>query len=140
MAPEPKKKDPRKQLLKPLVASKGFQGVQGVHPVMRGAPPKAAGVISPTAEGKWAAGSAPRGRPVSNIGAYLIKPTADSPTGFEMLNDSPDLLKSVQDRYLKAFQLPPSLQPKYLRKPEVMDKQRSQAISKGFRNPRSQQR
>lgn len=137
MATEPApKKDPRKQLLKPLVASKGFQGVQGVHPVMRSSAKKP-GVITAGATGAAVAGEVPRGRPVSNIGQYLIKPSSQSDTGFEMLNDQPDLLQQVHARYLKAGELPPALQPKYLRKPEVMDKQRSQAISKGWRAPRS---
>ena len=135
MAPEPKKKDPRKQLLKPLVGSKGFQGVTGLHPVMQGVKPmgKSPGVVSAgDATSDWAAGTAPRGRPVSNLGSYLLKPTPDAPTGIEMLNDKPDLINQVQDQYLKAFQLPPALQPKYLRKPEVMDRQRAKAISKGW--------
>jgi hypothetical protein len=54
-----------------------------------------------------------------------------------MINDNPDILKRVNDAYMKKFQLPPALQPKYLRKPEVMESQRSKAISKGWRAPRS---
>lgn len=84
-------------------------------------------------------GPAPAGRPVSNIGRYLIKPTNDTLSGFEMLNSTPDMIKQVHDRYLKAFELPPALQPKYLRKPDVMEVARAKAISHGWRRPRSQQ-
>lgn len=78
------------------------------------------------------------GRPKSNIGNYLIKPTDKSRTGFEMLNAEPSIIAQAQDRYLKAYELPPSLQPKYLRKPEVMENQRRKEISKGWVKPRSQ--
>ena len=84
--------------------------------------------------------AAPAGRPVSNIGQYLIKPTSDTLTGFEMLNDQPDILDQVHQRYLKAFELPPALQPKYLRKPAVTEggvTGRATNISRGWRNPRS---
>jgi hypothetical protein len=83
-------------------------------------------------------GGAP-GRPVSNIGKYLIKPTAEMDTGFELINADPNVLKEVHQKYLKAGQLPPSLQPKFLRKPEVMEAGRSKAISRGWRKPRSRQ-
>ena len=79
------------------------------------------------------------GRPPSNIGKYLLKPTAEMDTGFEVINSDPDVLTRVHKQYLKAGQLPPALQPKYIRKPEVMDKQRGLNISKGWRKPRSQQ-
>ena len=79
------------------------------------------------------------GRPVSNIGKYLIKPTAELDSGFEMINADPNILARVHKQYLKAGQLPPSLQPKYLRKPEVMDHQRANNISKGWHKPRSRQ-
>jgi hypothetical protein len=84
-------------------------------------------------------GNAPAGRPPSNLGNYLIKPTPETDTGFEMVNDKPDLVNQVHEKYLKAFQLPPALQPKYLRKPEVMESQRSKSISRGWRKPRSRQ-
>lgn len=139
MAPaesEKKKVDPTKRLLVPMVGSNGFQGVQGVHPVMRSA--KSPGVVSTGSKG--IGGGAPAGRPVKNLGDYLIKPTTNSDTGFEMLNDQPDLLKQVQQRYLKAGELPPALQPKYLRKPEVLERGatgRATKISRGWRAPRS---
>lgn len=79
------------------------------------------------------------GRPVSNIGKYLIKPTAEVDSGFEMINFEPDMIAKVHKTYLKAGQLPPALQPKYLRKPEVLDTGRAKAISKGWRKPRSRQ-
>ena len=83
------------------------------------------------------AGKSPAGRPPSNLGQYLIKPTPETNTGFEMLNQTPDAIKQVHEKYLKAFQLPPALQPKYLRKPEVMEANRSKSISRGWRKPRS---
>lgn len=87
-----------------------------------------------------ALGAAPAGRPASNVGSYLIKPVADSLTGFEMLNSTPDVLKSMHEKYLQAFQLPPALQPKYIRKPAVMEGGvlgRATNISRGWRKPRS---
>ena len=84
-------------------------------------------------------GNAPPGRPPSNLGQYLIKPVDDQDTGFEMLNTEPKLITKVNQDYMRKGQLPTALQPKYLRKPEVLDKQRSDAISKGWRKPRSHQ-
>lgn len=60
-------------------------------------------------------------------------------SGFEMINADPHVLKVVHEKYLKAGQLPPALQPKYLRKPEPMESQRRDAISKGWNKPRSRQ-
>lgn len=87
-------------------------------------------------------GSAPPGRPPSNVGKYLIRPTAEADTGWEMINSDPNILAQVHRKYLKAGQLPPALQPKYLRKPEVMEggpTGRATNISKGWRKPRSRQ-
>lgn len=84
-------------------------------------------------------GRAGPGRPPSNLGQYLIKPVDDQNTGFEMLNSEPKIIGQVNQQYMRKGQLPPSLQPKYLRKPEVMEKGRAAAISKGFRKPRSHQ-
>jgi hypothetical protein len=84
-------------------------------------------------------GEAPPGRPPSNLGNYLIKPTIRSNTGFEMINTTPDALDAVNEQYLRKGQLPMALQPKYLRKPEVLDTARKNAISKGWRKPRSRQ-
>jgi hypothetical protein len=78
------------------------------------------------------------GRPESNIGKYLIKPTDKARTGFEMLNAEPQVVEQAHARYLKQFELPPALQPKYLRKPEVIENQRRKEISKGWVKPRSQ--
>lgn len=89
--------------------------------------------------GRHTLGPAPPGRPISNIGRYLLKPTSEVDSGFEMINTDPNVLAQVHKRYLKAFELPPALQPKYLRKPEVLDKARANSISKGWRKPRSQQ-
>jgi hypothetical protein len=82
-------------------------------------------------------GQTPPGRPVSNLGRYLLRPTPDVRAGVEMLNTQPDILERVHEQYLKAYELPPALQPKYLRTPAVMDNRRAQAISRGWRKPRS---
>src|SRR3954464_1858651 len=79
------------------------------------------------------------GRPQTNVGKYLIKPTHEETSGFEMLNDKPQSVQQAKDLYMKKGELPPPLQPKYLRKPEVMEKQRTNNISKGFVKPRSRQ-
>lgn len=83
------------------------------------------------------------GRPASNIGQYLIRPTAELNSGYEMINADPRILQQVHQKYLKAGQLPPALQPKYLRKPEVMEHGtlgRATNISRGWRAPRSRSR
>ena len=84
-------------------------------------------------------GPAPPGRPVANVGKYLLKPTAETDTGWETINNDPNVLKQVHEKYLKRGELPPSLQPKYLRKPAVLDANRAKNISKGWRKPRSRQ-
>lgn len=84
-------------------------------------------------------GRAAPGRPTSNIGNYLIKPVDDQDTGFEMLNSEPKIITQINQQYMRKGQLPLALQPKYLRKPEVMEAQRAAAISKGFNKPRSHQ-
>jgi len=78
------------------------------------------------------------GRPESNIGKYLIKPTDKSDTGYEMLNTTPAAVSQAEAKFLKQYELPPALQPKYLRKPEVMERGRTKAISKGWIKPRNQ--
>ena len=79
------------------------------------------------------------GRPVSRLGNYLLKPTARSFTGYEMLNTEPTVLERVNQQYMKRGQLPPALQPKYLRQPEVLDQGRRNAISRGWNRPNSLQ-
>ena len=87
-------------------------------------------------------GRAPAGRPPSNLGRYLIKPTPDSHTGFEMLNEKPELLQEVQKKFLKLKLLPPGLaptrlrDPKYTDRPDVLEAGRRTNISKGFNDPR----
>jgi hypothetical protein len=106
---------------------------------------KPAGVTSPMVQvpapttTQLPVGEAPPGRPPSNLGNYLIKPTNRSNTGYEMLNTTPDALDAVNQQYLRKGQLPQALQPKYLRKPEVLDTARRKNISKGWRKPRSRQ-
>lgn len=82
------------------------------------------------------------GRPKSNVGSYLIKPVspARSKTGFEMLEKTPQAIKAAKEHYLHEGQLPPSLQPQYIREPEIQARQRAKAISKGWVKPRSVQR
>ena len=80
--------------------------------------------------------------PSPTSGEYLIKPTAEVDSGYEMINADPNMLRQVHQKYLKAGQLPPALQPKYIRKPEVMEQGvtgRAKNISRGWRNPRSRQ-
>lgn len=88
--------------------------------------------------GKLPGFKAAPGRPESNVGQYLIKPTDKSDTGFEMLNTTPQSVTEAEQKFLKMYELPPALQPKYLRKPEVMERGRSKEISKGWIKPRSQ--
>ena len=76
------------------------------------------------------------GRPKSNLGQYLIKPSANTLTGYEMLNDNPDVIDQVHQKFLKAFELPPHLQPVRFRSP-TLEHGRSLAISRGWRKPRS---
>jgi hypothetical protein len=90
-------------------------------------------------------GSAGPGRPPTNLGNYLIRPTAESDTGYEMLNDQPKLLDEVEKKFLKIKQLPPGLaptklvNPQYTKRPQALEAGRKRAISRGFRKPRSQQ-
>ena len=81
----------------------------------------------------------PGGRPVSNVGRYLFRPTDNDTSGGEIINATPDAIRSVNENFLKKGQLPPALQPKYLRKPEVMQQATNKKISKGFNNQRSRQ-
>jgi hypothetical protein len=80
-------------------------------------------------------GPLPPGRP-ARVGQYVISPNPDYPSGFEMLNDQPELIDKVHDDFLKNFRLPPSLTPSRLRpgvgEPEVMKAQRGKKISRGF--------
>lgn len=96
------------------------------------------GVKPGTTPGSVPGFKAAPGRPASNIGKYLVKPTDKSKTGHEMLNTEPTMLQQAQEKYLKQFELPPALQPKYLRKPEVMEVSRRKEISKGWVKPRNQ--
>lgn len=104
---------------------------------------KPAGTVQPMVQAptttELPVGEAPPGRPPSNLGKYLIKPTIRSHTGYEMLNTTPDALDKVNEQYLRKGQLPMALQPKYLRKPEVLDTARKKNISRGWRKPRSRQ-
>ena len=99
---------------------------------------KPAATQVPTSPGSIPGFKAAPGRPPSNIGKYLIKPTDKDKSGHEMLNTEPEIISQTHERYLKQFELPPALQPKYLRKPEVIENQRRKEISKGWVKPRNQ--
>jgi hypothetical protein len=98
-------------------------------------PVKAAGQIPKVADGYKAA----PGRPPSNLGKYLVKPTDTTTTGYEMLNESPDLLDQVNTKFLEKFELPTHLRPTRFLSPEL-EHGRSMSISRGFRAPRSRSR
>jgi len=83
--------------------------------------------------------SAPVGRPPSNIGKYLVKPTDTTTTGYEMLNQEPDLLESVNKKFMEKYELPTHLRPTRFLSPHL-EHERGLAISKGFRAPRSRSR
>lgn len=90
----------------------------------------------------WTKGTkAAPGRPKSNVGQYLIKPVGPnrSKTGYEMIERTPQAIKKTQETYLKIGELPPALQPKYIREPEIQRNARAKAISKGWVKPRSRQ-
>lgn len=78
----------------------------------------------------------PTGRPRSNLGKYLIKPSPTALTGFEMLNETPDLVNEVHRKYLQAAELPPHLQPVRFQSP-TLERNRALNISRGWRKPRS---
>src|SRR5215470_7368753 len=78
------------------------------------------------------------GRPSVNTRKFMVKPVAGEKTGFEVLNEAPNVLAATKEKLAK-WDLPPALQPKYLRRPEVLDHKRGLNISRGWRKPRSQQ-
>ena len=80
-------------------------------------------------------GSAPAGRPQTNIGKYLVKPTDNTVTGYEMLNEKPDLLETVNKKFIEKFELPTHLRPTRFLSPEL-EHGRSLNISRGWRKPR----
>jgi len=77
----------------------------------------------------------PVGRPPTNIGKYLIKPSPNALSGFEMLNETPDVIGQVNKNYLKAQELPPHLQPVRFHSP-IVEHNRALSISRGWRKPR----
>ena len=124
------------QLLKPLPGAK--KPKTAIRPTTTGGPVRTGPGGRPLPK-EIPLGNAPAGRPVSNIGQYLIKPIDDENSGFEMLNAEPKILDQVNKQYLRQGMLPPALQPKYLRKPDVLDTNRAKNISRGWRAPRSRQ-
>lgn len=124
---------PRKSMkLFPLEPVKPMKPTEGLPSASLLKPPKQPSTTPGSVPGFKAA----PGRPMWNVGQYLIKPTPETKTGFEMINDEPEILQQTEEQFMKKWELPPPLQPKYLRKPEIMEKQRTKAISKGFVKPR----
>ena len=80
--------------------------------------------------------ASPTGRPKSNLGNYLIKPTDTTITGYEMLNENPDLLDQVHTKFIEKFELPTHLRPTRFLSPEL-EHNRGLNISRGWRKPRS---
>jgi hypothetical protein len=80
--------------------------------------------------------NSPTGRPKSNLGQYLVKPTDTTNTGYEMLNDNPDLLDQVHTKFIEKFELPTHLRPTRFLSPEL-EHARGLNISRGWRKPRS---
>lgn len=93
-----------------------------------------------TDPGKYARSSAP-GRPVSNVGKYLLRPTTREDSGYTLLNATPEVMQQAKQTYLAKYELPPGLAPQGLRRPvpEVLAKKKAMSISKGFVNPKSHQ-
>lgn len=90
----------------------------------------------------WTKGTAAvPGRPKSNVGKYLVKPIGPtrSKTGYEMLENTPAAVTAAKEHYLEKWELPPALQPLYIREPEIKRQARAKAISKGWVKPRSTQ-
>jgi hypothetical protein len=88
-------------------------------------------------------GPLPAGRP-QRVGHYILSATPEYPSGYEMLNDQPDLLAEVDKKFRQAYQLPPRLRPQslqapYIGTPTVMEKNRAKNISRGWRKPKSWQ-
>lgn len=79
------------------------------------------------------------GRPHSNVGKYVLRPTDRGNTGFDVLNVTPQVMQDVKTKYLTGYELPPGLRPKGLQQPSVLAKQKAAAISKGFVKPKSHQ-
>lgn len=100
------------------------KGTKGATPTVQ---PKEAGQVGNTS---------PTGRPKSNLGQYLIKPTDTTTTGYEMLNDNPDLLDQVHTKFIEKFELPTHLRPTRFLSPEL-EHNRGLNISRGWRQPRS---
>ncbi len=79
------------------------------------------------------------GRPPTNLGKYLIKPTDTSIEGYEMLNSDPTVIDQVNQKFMKRFELPTNLRPTRFLAP-TLEHGRALSISKGFRAPRSRSR
>lgn len=136
MATEPKRKKPG--FMKVGVPGKPITGFKPVTPPT----PTAGGASAPRTglpSSKELLSSPGPGRPQSNVGKYLVRPTAGVRSGHEFVNDDVSTVEQVKQKYLSAYELPPALQPKYLRKPEVLDANRAKNISRGWNKPRSRQ-
>lgn len=82
--------------------------------------------------GGTGANKAAPGRP-KKVGQPIVLKTPDNSSGFEFSAEDPQSLQSAQQKYMKAGQLPPGLQPKRSR---PQQNRTNQAISRGWRNPR----
>lgn len=82
------------------------------------------------------AGNPGAGRPKSNLADYLVKPTDTTTTGFEMLNENPDVLDQVHKKFVEKFELPTHLRPTRFLSP-ALEHTRALNISRGWRRPRS---
>jgi hypothetical protein len=109
---------------------------EGAKPYQAPKPPKPSVVVSPT-PGAGAVttstvpvGNAPAGRPPEDNGKFLIRPSGNTDTGYEMRNTKPDVLKAVEDN-LEAVGMPKNLRPK-LYKPQALKTTRSKNISRGM--------
>lgn len=122
---------------KPAIAQPNLLGVlSSKSPVAAGKGTKGATAMVQPAEAGQVGNSSPTGRPVSNLGQYLVKPTDTTTTGYEMLNDNPDLLDQVHTKFIEKFELPTHLRPTRFLSPEL-EHGRGLAISRGWRAPRS---
>jgi len=68
----------------------------------------------------------------------IVLRTPDQASGFEWAgqNLQPEVIKRVQQQYIKNQQLPPGLAPNYTRLPNSIENRRRLSISRGWRKPR----
>lgn len=82
--------------------------------------------------------TAPAGRPVKNNRPLMLRSSDRLASGFELLNDTPAVVQSAMDKYIKKAQLPPGLAPtKTHVRSQIGEDYRARQISKGFQRPTS---